>query len=357
MKIKKITALVLCFMMLLSLFSCSRKSDIGNTPDNRTDKEEKQESENKYNILVLGHDRAANLTDVMMIVSFDVKEGTMAIVQLPRDTYFEADDYYYHKINGLYNYFISESKEDDSDDPELEGCIRTAKYLSDNLDIKIHYSAVMDLDGFGDIVDAIGGVYMYLPYSMYYPDPAQNLLIDLQKGFQTLDGDAAEQFVRFRYGYITGDDGRQDAQKMFMTAFIENAKNNINLSNVDDVASAIFNSVKTDMKLTDIAKFGKAMLSMELSNITMMSFPGESTLCNGAWYFVMNRASAIELMQKYYNVYEDPVTEETFDKDRVFCNEDDPDMYETYVKPADECETVEHNAQDVSNDDIAIPMY
>ncbi len=357
MKLRKITALILCILTVFTLFSCTRVSDIGNTPDGREDDESDLRSEDKYNILVMGHDRAANLTDVMMIVSIDVSDDTMQIVQLPRDTYYEVGDYYYHKINGLYNYFIGEAKDEGSDDAELDGCKKCAAFLAKNLDIKIHYSAVMDLDGFGDIVDAIGGVYMYLPYSMYYPDPEQDLLIDLQKGYITMSGDEAEQFVRFRHGYLTGDEGRQDAQKMFMTAFIENAKKNISLSNIDDIAKAIFASVKTDMKLTDVVKFGKAVISMDLSSVTMMSFPGESTLCDGAWYFVINRASAMALMEKYYNVYLEPITEETFDKDRVFCNENDSDMYATYVKPADECETVEYNAQDVSNDDIAIPMY
>ena len=42
-----------------------------------------------------------------------------------------------------------------SEDPELDGCKKTADYLSEIFKIKIHYSAVMDLDGFGAIVDAI----------------------------------------------------------------------------------------------------------------------------------------------------------------------------------------------------------
>lgn len=355
MKIRRITAIVLCIFTVLSLYSCTRKSHIGSTPDNRKEEGEK-ESEGKYNFLVLGHDRAASLTDVMMIVSFDTKEKTVALLQLPRDTYFEAEDYGYHKINGLYNYFISAAKEDDSDDPELEGCVRTAAYLSENLDIKIHYSAVMDLDGFGAIVDAIGGVYMYVPYSMHYSDPAQNLYINLNEGYCTLDGDAAEQFVRFRSGYVEADLARQDAQKMFMTAFVENVKKNISVSNIDDIAKAVLNSVKTDMKLTDIVRFGTALLSTDLSKITMMSLPGESAFSDGAWYFVMNRAAVTGLTDKYFNVFEKPVTDETFDKDRVFCNEDDPDMNEVYEKPAEECETVEHNAQDMSDKDIDIAL-
>ena len=93
MRIRRIAAALLCLSAVLAMFSCAKKSDVCKTPDGRKEQTEKEESENKYNFLVMGHDRAANLTDVMMIVSFDVKEKTLALVQLPRDTYFEAGDY------------------------------------------------------------------------------------------------------------------------------------------------------------------------------------------------------------------------------------------------------------------------
>lgn len=359
MKARRIIAALLCIFAVLSVASCAKKkTDTGKTPDERKNQEEKKESENKYNFLVMGHDRAANLTDVMMIVSFDVKEKSLALLQLPRDTYFEADDYSYHKINGLYNYFINQAKKDDAKDAELEGCARTAKYLSENLDIKIHYSAVMDLDGFGSIVDAIGGVYMYVPYSMYYNDPSQNLYINIDKGYCTLDGNTAEQFVRFRSGYVEADLARQDAQKMFMTAFIENVKKNISFSNVDDIAKAILDSVKTDMKLADIVSFGTALLSTDLENINMMSLPGEAVYSNndGAWYFVMNKAAVVGLMEKYYNVFEKAVDDKSLDKNKVFCNEDDAEMYEIYTTPAEESNLREHNAKDMSEKDIDIAL-
>lgn len=348
--------MILCLAAIFSLGSCVRKDSKDKDEETKEEKPQKPESENEYNFLVMGHDRQASLTDVIMLISFDTEAKTLSLTQIPRDTYFEIDDYGYHKINGLYNYCMGKAREDDAKDPQLEGCKMTAEYLSENLGIKIHYSAVMDLDGFGQIVDAIGGVYMYLPYSMYYSDPGQNLYINLAKGFHTLDGDQAEQFVRFRSGYVNADLARQDAQKMFMTAFIENFKKNIGISNIADVAKAVIENVKTDLKLTDMIKFGTALLSTDLDGITMMSLPGEAVLSQGAWYFAMNKASVAALMEKHYNVYEEKLTAENFDKYEVFCNGDDPEMSEIYLKPAEEFETVEHNAQDVSNNDIDIAL-
>lgn len=357
MKMKRILAVLLCAVMLIPLAACGRKSAVSDDTKDPRDTPDNIESETKVNFLVMGHDRAANLTDVIMIVTLDTKDGSMALTQIPRDTYVELDDYYYHKINGMFNYFIGKAKDNGSSSAEKDALTMCADYLSKHLDIKIHHSAVMDLDGFGDIVDAIGGVYMYIPYSMHYPDPGQNLYIDLPEGYCNMNGDQAEQFVRYRSGYVTADLGRGDAQKMFMTAFIESAKKNVKLSNIDNIASIVLASVITDVTVGDIVKYAKAVLSLDLSNITMMTLPGQAAMCDGASYYVMNRASVMGIMQKYYNIYKTAVDDSSFDKERAFCNDDDPDMKAVYYADAAEMPANEHNAKDISDNDIDIPLY
>lgn len=354
---KRFISVVLCILTAVSMFACSRKSNVGDETTDERKAPENIEQETKYNFLIMGHDRQANLTDVMMIASFDTKEKSLVLTQIPRDTYFEIDDYYYHKINGLYNYCISQAKEEDSKNPEKDGMLKVAAYLEKNFDIKIHHSAVMDLDGFGKIVDSIGGVYMYIPYKLEYYDESQNLSINLPIGYRNMNGNEAEQFVRFRSGFLTADLGRGDAQKMFMTAFIESLKKNISLSNIDDIASAVISSVTTDMSLIDIVGFAGDALKLELSNITMMTLPGQAKTCNDASYYVMNRASVIEVMQKYYNIYKSPVDDTVFDTNKVFCNDSDAAMSGVYYSPAEEFSYKEHNAQDISDNDIDIPMY
>ena len=54
------------------------------------------------------------------------------------------------------------------------------------------------INGFRNIIDAIGGVEFDVPIRMFYNDPEQNLHIDLQKGKQLLNGKKAEMLVRFR---------------------------------------------------------------------------------------------------------------------------------------------------------------
>jgi LCP family protein required for cell wall assembly len=82
--------------------------------------------------------------------------------------------------------------------------------------------------GFREIVDAFGGVKVYVPVRMYYIDPTQDLYIDIEKGTRTLHGKDAEGYVRFRQGYDEngafhnyGDLFRKQNQNRFIQAFIQ----------------------------------------------------------------------------------------------------------------------------------------
>lgn len=317
-------------------------------------------SESSYNFLVMGHDRIASLTDVIMLINYDTEKQAVTVMQFPRDSYFRIDDYYYHKINGLYNYCIMDAKSDNAENPELEGLKRTAEYFEKNLAIKIHYSAVMDLDGFSGIVDAIGGVDMYVPMRMYYSDLYQNppLYIDLQEGYQHLDGEKAEQFVRYRYGYVTGDYGRGDAQKLFISAFIDKLKTSVkDASTIASLAKNVITYVETDITDADIVYFGKCFLgigsdgSVDMNNIKLFTMPGESAMWNSASMYCMNREYTAELVNEHFNIYDFDITD-SFDKDEVFTPNDGSVLDGFYNKSKDEITFNEYNAGGLKEDGL-----
>jgi LCP family protein required for cell wall assembly len=220
-------------------------------------------SDKTFNFLIMGHDRAASLTDVIMLVNYNTEIQRITVLQFPRDTYIEVDDYNYHKVNGLYNYCVKQAKKDGSKNPERDGCKKMEEYLEKNLAMTIHYSAVMDLDGFGNIVDAIGGVDMYVPMDMRYSDPEQGLYINLKEGYQHLNGKTAEQFVRYRSGYATGDIGRGDAQKIFMSAFLDKILSSItDVNTVTTLAQNLVTYVESDVTPADVVFFGKQFIGI-----------------------------------------------------------------------------------------------
>lgn len=299
--------------------------------------------EGVYNFLLVGYDKAAGLTDVNMIAQFDVNTGKVSIVQLPRDTYARYNENgRYKKINGAFGYFKR----------DLEGL---ANYFEETLCIKIDFYASIDLAAFRNIVDIIGGVPMYVPRDMEYDDPEQDLYINLKEGFQTLNGEQAEQFVRFRKGYIQADIGRTNAQKIFMTAFVKQFKAKVSVSTLTQIGGQMLKYAKTNMTLNDFVYFAKAALSIDLDSMSMLTIPGQNIRehkTSGTWYYVLSHDATLEIVNEYLNVYGKDITPEMFDSKLSLTNPEAEYMVEIYNSPAD---VDVYNGGSVDENGIYIP--
>ncbi|MCL1809741.1 MAG: LCP family protein [Clostridiales bacterium] len=127
---------------------------------------------NRINILAIGADRN-NLTDTIMLVSFDVDNKFIDIISVPRDTYYYRGPGYadkaHHKINAAYR-----------GDP-----VNTAKAVSEILmNIPINKYVLVSYEGVAAIVDEIGGVPMDIPFHMKYDDQWDRppLHVDIKPG-------------------------------------------------------------------------------------------------------------------------------------------------------------------------------
>lgn len=309
-----------------------------------------QENEN-FNFLVLGRDRIANLTDVIMLINYNVTDGSIAITQFPRDTYVSYG-VATSKINATYPTFYNQAVGNGSKQPELDALRRFADVLEEALCTKISYCAIMNLNGFVNIVDAIGGVEVDVPGRMYYNDPEQGLYINLQPGLQTLDGAHAEQFVRFRDGLVTADSGRQDLQKIFMSAFIKEVQTSVNVGNITTIAETVLDNLYTDVTVSDIVYFGKNLLNVDLSNIKMINIPSTWT----GSHMVISKSKLLEIVNEYYNLYDKPISESIFDKNKAFWCEDNTYYQDLYNSDLSEYENDEHNADDILDGAIDIPF-
>ncbi|MBR6808207.1 MAG: LCP family protein [Clostridia bacterium] len=295
--------------------------------------ENKSES---YNILVLGHDRAAMLTDVMMLVNIDNIAHSITVMQIPRNTYIANHDDLNVATNNLnalfatyyYKYYRSGTSQDESYKKALTS---VADDMERTLAVDIDFSVIMDLNGFRNIVDALGGVEMYVSRPMYYNDPEQGLYISIPAGNQVLNGEQAEGFVRYRYDYSTGDLGRQNAQKQFMAALLKKVKGSLSISNVGEIAGQIKTFVDTDMSAADLLYFGKAILKCDLSDLNMFTMPGNLAKT----YYVMNREATREVLTTYFWRYLGDIPDGMFDKDTIFNCPSDTNISSAYYKSAD----------------------
>jgi len=260
-------------------------------------------TEQRMNILLVGEDRTAGLHDVIMLAHVDFSVPSAVILQIPRDTYAAFTDGSYRKLNGAAR--------------SLGGTEGLCDFLSESLGIAIDHYIGLDADLLSDVVDAIGGVEITLPDALHYEDPAQSLSIHLPAGTQTLDGETAEYFVRYRMGYVRGDLGRMDAQKLFLAAFAKKLKASMTLSSAWQMATTLLPNTDTNLTLIESARLLRAVFSMDDREMRMLTAPGEEAIAtqSGASYYTLSAPAMSEVLTSYFDA-----PEGTFDPKRSFCN-------------------------------------
>ncbi len=267
------------------------------------------------NFLVMGKDEASGLYDMIMLVSYNVTRSEIGVVQIPRDTYAEYTKGSYKKLNGAV--------------AALGGEREFCDFLSSALCVNIDHYVSLDLYSVGEIVDVLGGVEVDVPFDMNYEDEAQGLSIHLKKGKNILDGDAARKFVRYRSGYLEGDLGRIDAQKIFLAALVKKLKSDVSLFEIGAILAAVSDNVKMNIPMSSVVTLAKQLMSIPSENVRFVTLAGEGAVAkaSGASYYVISRPAAIKIVNDILGA---SATDKTFDKDRLFLNDRYDSFFDIY---------------------------
>lgn len=207
--------------------------------------------------IVIGYDRRAGETgtgsrsDTVMLVRVDPGKDAVTLLSFPRDLIVDIPGCTGHppwsgRINEAYAYCGP------------RGTLRTVKELTG---VPINYMITVNFRAFTTIVDELGGVYMDVD-RRYFNDnsglgPGQTYeMIDLQPGYQHLDGEDALDFVRYRH--TDSDLYRVVRQQEFVKAFKQQVGNSWSLFQLPGI-------VKTVTENVEVAKGGsKALTSDEV---------------------------------------------------------------------------------------------
>ncbi|MGM9648059.1 MAG: LCP family protein [Eubacteriales bacterium] len=256
----------------------------------------------QVNFLITGIDDAWGGSDVIMLASLDTAEGSVRIVQIPRDTYINRSGSGQHKLNSVFATAAAKAKKDGQSTQEATHTASRAlvSFLEANMGVEIDHYVTVNTEGLRAIVDAVGGVTVNIPMDIDYDDQSQNLHIHLKAGEQVLSGAAAEQFVRFRSGYLTADYGRMDAQKLFLSAFFRKIKNEFSLSTAANLAASCFRHIQSDLGLADLIPLIRGAMQVSEENVKMITLKGQSAKDeNGVLCEVLSREYAIDLLTDY----------------------------------------------------------
>ncbi len=219
----------------------------------------------KVNALILGVDKEGLRTDTIIVASYDATKGVLNMLSVPRDTRMYIGSKY-QKINAAHAITGSNGK--------IKGPNGTIDAVTRLTGIPINYYVEFSFEAFRETIDALGGVNFDVPQTMKYRDPTQDLVINLSPGYQLLDGDKAEQLVRFRQ-YPQGDIKRVEVQQQFIKALAEQKLNAQIITKLPDIYKALSKNVKTNFTLGDAIKYANSLVNIDLNNIVMHELPGE----------------------------------------------------------------------------------
>ncbi|MBW8351333.1 LytR family transcriptional regulator [Bacillus sp. IITD106] len=233
-----------------------------------------------FSVLMLGVDERAGdkgRSDTMIVLTINPKLKSMDMLSIPRDTRVEiVGNRTVEKINHAY---------------ARGGVEMSMNTVEKFLDIPIDYYVKMNMEGFKEIVDAVGGVNVNndLDFSLegnHFP-----------KGELSLNGKEALAYARMRKEDARGDFGRQMRQRQVIQGVINKGANISALWKYDDVLKALSKNVETNISFDEMKSIQKNYADAR-HNIEQIQIEGSGATIDGLWYYVVPDEERIKVQDK-----------------------------------------------------------
>ncbi|WP_100401576.1 LCP family glycopolymer transferase [Bacillus sp. FJAT-42315] len=239
-------------------------------------KSEKREEEvslkNKdaFTILLLGVDEREGdrgRSDTMLLMSVNGEENSVKMLSIPRDTRVKivgkgTED----KINHAYAF---------------GGVDMSAKTVEQFLDVPVDYYVEINMDGFKDLVDAVGGIEVENTFAFTYDGET------FPKGMITLTGEEALKYTRMRYEDPQGDFGRQARQRQVIQGILDKGASMTSVLKYNEILGALQKNVQTNLTVDEMMNIQKNYASAR-NNIQQETIEGTNKKMNGVYYYLVS---------------------------------------------------------------------
>jgi len=224
--------------------------------------------------------------DTQMVITLDPDTSEISLITVPRDARVNienAGEYTgIHKINAAYNYGSMTGY----------GAIKLQlETVEKFLNIPIDNFIAVNFDGFRDIVDALGGVTVDVKEDFWEDNIYDKKRIDFHKGESHLNGEEALAFVRMRYRPINASYSREERQRQFLTATIDQAKSTNTIFKIGQIADILGENVETDLNPKEIYALQKQYLNAKNISTKTIEIKGEDQYIDKVSYFIPDMES------------------------------------------------------------------
>jgi LCP family protein required for cell wall assembly len=227
----------------------------------------------RVNVLLVGLDsapgRTTELTDTMLVVSLDPAGGRSAMVSIPRDLYgvpLPDGRVFNNKLNALMSYANARPSEF-----PLGGVGTLKAAVGDLLGVPIHYFAAINLLGFIQAIDAVGGVDVTVEHAIndptYFDVRNSQVGFFLQPGRYHMNGEMALAFVRSRKGVGDNDFTRADRQQQLLEALRAQLTAGNLVVALPSLLDAVKNALATDVPSERIPELAQAVQEADMSQL------------------------------------------------------------------------------------------
>jgi LCP family protein required for cell wall assembly len=239
----------------------------------------------RYNVLLMGGDSGAGRwglrPDSMTVASIDAETGKTLLISLPRNMQnfpfaegsvldeqfpdgFDAEGQY---LNGLSTWALDHADLfKGSKNPGVDATIMGVEGITG---LEINYWAMVNLQGFRDLVDAVGGVTLNVRQRIPVGLPHDDFFRYIEPGTRKLNGMDTLWFARARHD--SDDYSRMARQKCVMSAMLEQVSPQTALTNFQKIAKASSAMVSTDIPRGEVDRFVDLALKAKSQKIATLS--------------------------------------------------------------------------------------
>lgn len=227
------------------------------------------ENKEPFNALILGVDERANdrgRSDTMIVLSVNPAKQSILMFNIPRDTRTSivghgTED----KINHAYAF------------GGVNMSVQTVEQL---LGVPIHYYMKVDMEGFAQLIDQVGGVNVDNPFAFEYEGH------QFEQGEIHLDGTAALGFSRMRYDDPKGDLGRNDRQREIVKQLLNNTIRVSNVLQLETLLDEVSDHVRTDITFDEMKQIFSNYRSV-VNHIESIEIQGTGKKIDGIYYYIV----------------------------------------------------------------------
>ncbi|MGY4589719.1 polyisoprenyl-teichoic acid--peptidoglycan teichoic acid transferase [Thermostichus sp. MS-CIW-40] len=206
-------------------------------------------------------DRFHTRSDTILLARFDPQARRITVLSIPRDTRVRLPGFGVTKINAA---------------NLAGGPALTAQVVSHLMGgIPIDRYIRLNTDALEELIDAVGGLEIYVPEPMQYADHTQQLFIHLEPGWQRLNGEQAHHFARFRRDHLgLGDIGRVQRQQELLRALSRELLSPAVWPRIPKILQVIRTNLDTNLTWEEVLSLAKFVLTSGGDRIDLVLLPG-----------------------------------------------------------------------------------